>query len=106
MTIFCWKSSPTFLDWISAELSETNKAQLWIPRGFAHGFLSLKEGSEVLYKATSYWSKSDERSILWNDERLCIKWPIEDFKDAQIIISEKDNMALKINQINDSNFFE
>ena len=100
------KNSPTFLNWTYAELSARNKQQLWIPSGFAHGFLALSDGTEVLYKATGYWSKKDERSIHWNDPKLSINWPIDTLDDSKIIISEKDNLALKVNEIIDADFFE
>ena len=61
------RNSPTFKDWASIKLSEKNKVQLWIPNGFAHGFLTLSEHAEVNYKVNNYWSKEHERSIRWND---------------------------------------
>jgi dTDP-4-dehydrorhamnose 3,5-epimerase len=80
------KNSPTFGKWVSCELSAANKRQLWIPAGFAHGFLSLADGTEVLYKATDYYAPSYDRTILWNDPDLGILWPLSD----QPIISTKD----------------
>ena len=99
------KNSPTFLNWTYAELSSKNKKQFWIPSGFAHGFLALSDRTEVLYKATGYWSKKDERSIHWNDPTLSINWPINSLESSKIIISEKDNLALKVNEIIDADFF-
>jgi dTDP-4-dehydrorhamnose 3,5-epimerase len=72
------KSSPTFGHWIGAVLSADNHRQLWIPPGFAHGFLALSEEAEVLYKITDYWYPEHERTLLWKDPSLNIAWPIED----------------------------
>lgn len=69
------RSSPTFGQWVSAELTEENQAQLWIPAGFAHGFLSLADGTEVLYKTTDFWAPAAERSIRWDDPALALPWP-------------------------------
>jgi len=69
------KSSPTFGKWVGVELSESNHRQLWVPPGFAHGFLVLSETAEFLYKTTDYYAPALERSILWNDPQLAIQWP-------------------------------
>lgn len=69
------EGSPTFGRWTSAILSAENRLQIWIPVGFAHGFLSLAEGAEVAYKATSYYDPGSERSIRWDDPDLAIEWP-------------------------------
>jgi dTDP-4-dehydrorhamnose 3,5-epimerase len=69
------RSSPAFGQWVSAELTEENQAQLWIPAGFAHGFLSLADGTEVLYKTTDFWAPAAERSIRWDDPALALPWP-------------------------------
>jgi len=71
------KSSPTFGKWIGVNLSEQNKRQLWIPEGFAHGFLVLSETAEFLYKTTNYYAPEFDRGIKWNDPTLSIKWPDE-----------------------------
>lgn len=71
------RSSPTFGKWIGVELSEENKRQLWIPEGFAHGFVVTSESAEFLYKTTDYWFPEYERSLLWNDPHLNITWPID-----------------------------
>lgn len=80
------RSSPTFGKWVSAILSEQNKKMLWIPPGFAHGFLALSEGVDFLYKTTEFYSPADERTILWNDSDLGIQWPVTD----QPVLSAKD----------------
>jgi dTDP-4-dehydrorhamnose 3,5-epimerase len=69
------KSSPTFGQWVGVVLSAENKRQLWIPEGFAHGFLVLSETADFLYKTTDYYAPQHERSILWNDPALAITWP-------------------------------
>ena len=81
------KSSPTFGRWVSAILSAENKQMLWIPEGFAHGFVVLSEYAELLYKTTDYWAPEYERSILWNDPYLAINWPL---KEVPPILSKKD----------------
>ena len=70
------RSSSTFGQWVGAERSAENQQQLWVPVGFAHGFLTLSESAEVLYKASGYWSKACERSLRWNDPDLAITWPL------------------------------
>ena len=78
-------NSETFGQWDSIELSEFNKKMILIPRGFAHGFLTLSDVSEVLYKVDNYYSKEHERGLIWNDETIDIKWNIEN-----PILSDKD----------------
>ncbi len=70
------KDSPTYGQWVGEVLSAENKKQLWIPPGFAHGFLTLSDTAEFLYKTTDYWSPEHERAILWNDASLKIDWPL------------------------------
>ena len=69
------RGSPTFARWVGAELSEANRAQLWIPEGFGHGFLALEPGSVVLYKTTDFWNPAAERCIRWDDPSIGIRWP-------------------------------
>ena len=69
------KSSPTCGKWVGEFISAENKKELWIPEGFAHGFLVLSETAECLYKTTDYWTGEYERTIIWNDPVLGIKWP-------------------------------
>ena len=71
------RSSPTFGKWVGVRLSAENKRQMWIPVGFAHGFLVLSESAEFLYKTTDYYAPEHERTILWNDPTLAIDWPWE-----------------------------
>jgi dTDP-4-dehydrorhamnose 3,5-epimerase len=70
------KSSPTFGKWVGVHLSAENKRQLWVPEGFAHGFVVLSEAAEFLYKTTDYWFPEFERSLLWNDPTVGIDWPV------------------------------
>ena len=69
------KSSPTFGRWVGMELSAENCLQMWVPSGFAHGFVVLSESAEFLYKTTDYWYPEHERTLLWNDTALAIAWP-------------------------------
>lgn len=87
------KSSPTFGQWAGVELSEANHRQLWIPPGFAHGFLTLTETADFLYKTTHFYSSSHERCINWNDSALGIRWPA---LNEQIVLSSKDQLGLAI----------
>lgn len=80
------KNSATFGRWVGVTLSADNKRQLWIPEGFAHGFVVISEAAEFLYKTTDYWAPEHERSILWNDPAIGIQWPI----NAEPILSGKD----------------
>jgi dTDP-4-dehydrorhamnose 3,5-epimerase len=70
------KISPNFGKWVGVELSGANQRQLWVPEGFAHGFLVTSESAEVLYKTTDYWHQQSERSLLWNDPAIGIDWPL------------------------------
>jgi dTDP-4-dehydrorhamnose 3,5-epimerase len=70
------RSSPNFGQWVGVELSAENKRQIWIPPGFAHGFLVMSDSAEFLYKTTDYWHPEHERSLLWCDPALGIKWPL------------------------------
>jgi dTDP-4-dehydrorhamnose 3,5-epimerase len=69
-------SSPTFGRWVGAELSEQNKHMLWVPPGFAHGFLVLSESADFIYKCTDYYAPQAERCIRWDDPQLAIAWPL------------------------------
>lgn len=81
------RSSPTFGQWVGEILSAENKKQLWVPPGFAHGFLVFSEYAEFLYNTTDYWASEHERCIVWNDATLAIDWPLA---DNHPVLSEKD----------------
>jgi dTDP-4-dehydrorhamnose 3,5-epimerase len=83
------RSSPNFGKWEGVLLSENNKRQLWIPPGFAHGFLVTSDSAEFLYKTTDYWHPEHERSLLWNDPALGIDWPIQ----GEPLLAAKDSAA-------------
>jgi dTDP-4-dehydrorhamnose 3,5-epimerase len=85
------RGSPTLGRWVGEILSAANKRQLFIPEGFAHGFLVLSEGAEFLYKTTDYWSKEDERCIRWDDPELAVAWPIT----GAPIVSAKDAAGVR-----------
>lgn len=84
------KSSPSFGQHVSAQLSAENKRMLWIPEGFAHGFMVLSESAEFLYKTTDYWAPEFERGLLWNDPALGIQWPVQ---GSAPTLSVKDQQA-------------
>lgn len=88
------KSSPTFCKWVGVTLSAENKRMLWIPEGFAHGYVVLSNVAEFLYKTTDYWYPKHERCIIWNDPSLAINWniteePLLSFKDANGVLFTK-----------------
>lgn len=83
------KSSPTFGQHVAAELSAENKRMLWIPEGFAHGFVVISDTAEFLYKTTDYWAPEFERSIAWNDPAIGIQWPIQ----GEPTLSAKDQFG-------------
>ena len=88
------KSSPTFGKWVGDILSADNKKQLWVPEGFAHGFVTLSETAEFLYKTTDYYAPEYERSIVWNDTQLGIIWPMA----VAPRLAAKDLAAISFNQ--------
>jgi dTDP-4-dehydrorhamnose 3,5-epimerase len=88
------KSSPTFCKWVGVTLSAVEKNQIWIPRGFAHGFLTLSDWAEVLYKATDTYDPDAERYLLWNDPDIGIVWPLP--QDTRPLLSTKDMKALPL----------
>ena len=88
------RSSPTFGQWVGEVLSAENKCQLWIPEGFAHGFVVLSDSAECLYKATDYYAPEHERCIIWNDPTIGIEWPF----DGSPILSMKDRQGVVFDQ--------
>jgi dTDP-4-dehydrorhamnose 3,5-epimerase len=89
------RGSPHFGRWVGLELSEANRRQLWIPEGFAHGFLSLEDGTEFLYKTTDLYDKRCERAIRWDDAQLGIPWPAV---DVPLQLAAKDEAALHLDE--------
>ena len=87
------RGSPSYGQWVGTELSDKNHRQLWVPVGFAHGFLALSELAEVQYKASGFWSRNCERSLLWNDPALQIAWPLERVGGQEPILAAKDESA-------------
>jgi dTDP-4-dehydrorhamnose 3,5-epimerase len=88
------RSSPTFGQWVGYTLSAENFRQLWVPAGFAHGFLVLSDQAEVLYKTTDYYAPEHERCILWNDPEVGIDWPLEG-KDPILSVKDQQGCRLK-----------
>jgi len=91
------KASPTFGQWVGECLSADNRRTLWIPPGFAHGFLVLSERVDFLYKVTDFYDPSSERTLQWNDPDIGIEWPIS--QGADLIISEKDRNGVGLRSI-------
>ena len=87
------QSSTTFGQWVSEIISADNKKQLWIPEGFAHGFLTLSDTAEFLYKTTDFYSKDHEEAIQWNDKTIGIDWPMKD-----VSLSSKDSAAVSFKE--------
>lgn len=85
------RSSPEFGSWVGVELSAANKRMLWIPPGFAHGFLSLEDGTEFVYKCTDFYAPADERAVLWSDPEIGIEWPLDE--TGAPLVSAKDQAA-------------
>ncbi len=96
------KSSETFLCWGGVFLDDETHEEIWIPSGFAHGFMSLTNRTEIIYKTTDLWSKDDERSIRWNDPTLNINWPLA---NQSPILSLKDKNSNTIENISKNEFF-
>tara|TARA_Y100000766_G_C18822938_1_gene563953 strand:- start:283 stop:861 length:579 start_codon:yes stop_codon:yes gene_type:complete len=96
------KDSPTFSSWIATNISNKNFYQLWVPPGFAHGFLTLSDTSEVLYKLTDVWHPESERSIRWNDRTISIKWPKVNNNPE---VSAKDSKASSFDELKEIDLF-
>ena len=90
------RSSPRFGQWTGVELSAQSRLMLWVPPGFAHGFLSLEDGTEFLYKCTDFYAPEHERSLLWSDPAIGIDWPLPD--GAPPILSGKDEAGVPLAQ--------
>jgi dTDP-4-dehydrorhamnose 3,5-epimerase len=88
------KSSATFGKWIGEYLSESNRRMLWVPPGFAHGFVALSERVQFLYKCTDFYDPASERTLLWNDPQLDIAWPIP--SNVQPIVASKDQAGARL----------
>lgn len=88
------RGSATFGQWVGAELSEENQRQLWVPEGFAHGFLVLSEFADFLYKTTDYYAPEHERCISWNDPAIGIAWPLQ----GEPVLSAKDSQGVMLSQ--------
>jgi len=89
-------NSPTFGQWVGEYLSEENKRMLWVPPGFAHGFLVTSETADFQYKCTDLYAPEHERSIHWSDQELAIKWPLDN--GAQPLVSQKDKQAVSFSR--------
>ena len=98
-------NSPTFGKYVGQFLSSENYLQLWIPEGFAHGFLTISEKAEVVYKTTNFWDKNSERSIKWDDPSINIEWPEIILKNSKILISPKDSQAPLLSKLNSKDLF-
>ncbi|MFA2945559.1 dTDP-4-dehydrorhamnose 3,5-epimerase [Acinetobacter pittii] len=83
--------SKTYGEWVGVELSAENKTMFWIPEGFAHGFISLEDNTQFLYKTTNYYNKESEGAIIWNDPTLAIDWPLAEVNE--VLVSDKDQVA-------------
>lgn len=99
------RNSPTFGNYVGEFLSSENFLQLWIPEGFAHGFLTTSDKAEVVYKTTNYWDKNSERSIKWNDPSIKIEWPTKILKNNEILVSSKDSQASLLSEVNSKDLF-
>ena len=86
-------NSNTFKEWKSIVLSKKNRMQLWVPEGFAHGFITLTARAEINYKTTQFWNKESERTIIWNDNSLMIDWRLKDLEINSPLVSEKDSQG-------------
>ena len=101
------RGSASFGQWVGARLSAANHQQLWVPAGFAHGFLTLSEHAEVLYKTTDFWSRDCERAIRWDDPQVAIAWPQGQAAPAPAtpLLSDKDAVAPLLADLTDQDLF-
>ena len=93
------KDSKTYGQWVGEILSAQNKKQLWIPAGFAHGFLTLSETAEFLYKTTDYYAPQHEATLAWNDPEVAVAWPCHAIDMPQPLLSAKDQQGLALHQL-------
>ena len=101
------RSSSTFKEWLSVDLSEENRNIFWIPEGFAHGFLALSNDSELQYKTSEFWCKESERTILWNEKKFNITWPLKLIDNGRPILSNKDLSAPRLDELDwENDLFE
>ena len=98
------KSSSTFCKYIGVRLNNKTQKQLWIPKGFAHGFLTVSDYAEVNYKTTDYWDSKNEKTIIWDDKMFNVEWPLEEV-NFNINLSIKDQNGLKFSQLSDKDLF-
>lgn len=89
------RSSPRFGRWVGVELSSENKRMLWVPPGFAHGFLSLEDGTQFLYKCTDFYAPEHERTLLWSDPDIAVEWPLDGMTP---IVAPKDAAGKLLDQ--------
>ena len=89
------KSSPTYGKWVGEVLSAENKRMLWLPEGFAHGFLVLSETADFLYKTTDYYAPQAERCIAWDDADLGVEWPLDGLGGVPVQLSAKDKLGVR-----------
>ncbi|MGH8150557.1 MAG: dTDP-4-dehydrorhamnose 3,5-epimerase family protein, partial [Steroidobacteraceae bacterium] len=90
------RSSATFGQWVGVTLSGENHHMLWVPPGFAHGYLVLSESADFLYKVTDFWAAQHERAIRWDDPEVGVRWPLP--AGAQPVLSEKDRAAVPLRE--------
>ncbi len=92
------RSSPTFGQWVGVELSAENQRIFWVPEGFAHGFLTLSDSVDFLYKTTHHYHPASDRTLQWNDPAIGIEWPLHEL-DGEPMLSPKDQVGLPLSQI-------
>jgi dTDP-4-dehydrorhamnose 3,5-epimerase len=93
------RTSDNFGRWVGVELSDANRSQLWIPPGFAHGFIALSETAEVLYKTSNYYARELECTLAWNDPSIGIDWPLKKIGVDMPILSQKDQLGLALSEL-------
>jgi len=86
-------NSSTFKEWASININKKNRKQIWIPEGFAHGFITISKNAEINYKTNNFWNKASERTIIWNDKDLNINWNLKNLNLKNPILSDKDLFA-------------